>query len=166
MVYVLAPRDFLSNYGKQLRDGEPVLTSLRSFNLVSEKYLLSGACGEMLTRRIGEMLHVLRYTKILPPLFNLAIDNVKGQNKCQWLVIGSTELCGTDCAGDHYKIHLARLRQGLGTQSCMGCGRDVKNRFVLCLDCGYQKARMRAWQTSHRAFILEFKRLAAIEIFI
>ena len=96
MVYVLAPRDFLSNYGKRLRDGEPVLTSLRSFNLVSEKYLLSGACGEMLTRRIGEMLHVLRYTKIPPPLFDLAIENVKGQNKCQCLVIGSLwhGLCG------------------------------------------------------------------------
>ena len=46
------------------------------------------------------------------------------------------------------------------------CGKGVKNRFRLCLDCGYHKAQMVAWQRGHRAFIVEFKRLAAIEIFI
>ena len=91
---------------------------------------------------------------------------MKGQNTCQGLLIGSTELCGKSCLGDHCKIHLARLRRGSGTQPCTECGKGVKNRFRLCLDCGYHKPRMRAWQRGHRAFIVEFKRLAAIEIFI
>ena len=78
----------------------------------------------------------------------------------------STELCGKSCLGDHCKIHLARLRRGSGTQPCMECGKGVKNRFRLCLDCGYQKARMHAWQRDHRAYMVEFKRLAAIKIFI
>ena len=47
---------------------------------------------------------------------------------------------------------------------CMVYGKGVKNRFGLYLDCGYHKAQMRAWQRSHRAFVVEFKRLAAIEI--
>ena len=58
---------------------------------------------------------------------------MKGQNTCQWLVIGSTELCGKNCFGDHCKIHLARLRRGSGTQPCTECGKGVKNRFRLCL---------------------------------
>ena len=90
---------------------------------------------------------------------------MKGQNTCQWLVIGSTELCGKSCLGNYCKIHLARLRRGSGTQPCMECGKCVKNRFRLCLDCGNHKARMRAWQRDHRAFMVEFKRLADIEIF-
>ena len=89
---------------------------------------------------------------------------MKGQNTCQWLVIGTTGLCGKSCLGDHCKIHLARLRRGPGTQPCMVYGKGVKNRFGLCLDCGYHKAQTRAWQRSHRAFVVEFKRLAAIEI--
>ena len=68
-------------------------------------------------------------------------------------------------ARDHCKIHLARLRRGSGTQPCTECGKGVKNRFRLCLDCGYHKAQIRAWQRG-RAFMVEFKRLAAIEIFI
>ena len=31
-------------------------------------------------------------------------------------------------------------------------------------DCGYHKAWMSAWQRNHRAFMVEFKRLAAIKI--
>ena len=57
--------------------------------------------------------------------------------------------------GDHCNIHLARLRRGSGTQPCMECGKGVtKKRFRLCLDCGYHKARMRAWQRDHRAFMV------------
>ena len=91
---------------------------------------------------------------------------MKGLNTCQWLVIGSTELCGKSCLVDHYKIHLARLRRGSGTQPYMECGKGVKNRFRPCLDCGYHKAGMHAWQRDHRAFMVEFKRLAVIAIFI
>ena len=56
---------------------------------------------------------------------------MKGQNTCQWLVTGSTELCGKSCLGDHCKIHLARLRRGSGTQPCMECGKGSK------IDSGY-----------------------------
>ena len=88
---------------------------------------------------------------------------MKGQNTCQWLVIGSTELCGKSCLGDHCKIYLARLRRDSGTEPCMECGKGVENRFRIC---SYHKARMRAWQRDHKVFMVEFKRLAAIEIFI
>ena len=71
---------------------------------------------------------------------------MKGQNTCQWLVIGSTELCGKSCLGYYCKIHFARLRRGSGIQPCMECGKGVKSRFRLCLDCGYRTTRMRAWQ--------------------
>ena len=75
--------------------------------------------------------------------------------------------CPPETRFRHKPMHgLARLRRGSGTNPCMECGKGVKNRFRLCLDCGYHKARMRAWQRDHRAFMVEFKRLAAIEIFI
>ena len=31
---------------------------------------------------------------------------MKGQNKCQWLVIGSTELCRQSCVGEYCWGHL------------------------------------------------------------
>ena len=89
---------------------------------------------------------------------------MKDTNTCKWLVIGSMLQCGKSCLGEHCKIHLARLRQGPGTQPCTGCGRGVKNRFGLCQGCGYDRARMRIWQRDHRAFTAEFNRLATIEI--
>ena len=91
---------------------------------------------------------------------------MKGQNTCKWLVIGSMSQCGKSCLGEHCKIHLARLRQGPGTQPCTGCGRVVKNRFKLCQDCGYHRTQMHIWQRGHRSFTAEFKRLATIEISI
>ena len=133
---------------------------------------------------------------------------MKGQNTCQWLVIGCTEFCGKSCLGDHCKIHLAR--GGSGTQPCMERGKGVKidsgyvwTAVTIKLECvpgkgiiellwsslnvwrpskfsfrdflsvtythlelWYHKAQIRAWQRGHRAFMVEFKRLAAIEIFI
>ena len=56
---------------------------------------------------------------------------MKGQNTCQWLVIGSTELGSKSCLGDHCKSHLARLTRGSSTQPCMECGKGVK------IDSGY-----------------------------
>ena len=96
------------------------------------------------------------------------ITNVamKGYNTCQWLVIGSTELCGKSCLKDYCKVHLNRLRKGPGTQPCTVCGKGVKNRFKLCIDCGYRRAKMREWQRGNRGLMAEFKRLAAIDISI
>jgi len=51
---------------------------------------------------------------------------MKGKNQCQWLTIGFTEHCGKSCLGEHCKVHLARLRKGLGTQPCSSCGKGVK----------------------------------------
>ena len=36
---------------------------------------------------------------------------MKGQRKCQWLIIGCTELCGKICLGEYCKVYLARLRK-------------------------------------------------------
>ena len=85
---------------------------------------------------------------------------VKGQNTCQWLVLSSTESCARRCLGSHCKIHLARLRQGPGTYPC---GKGVINRFKLCQTCGYHWVQVRIWQHGHRAFIAEFRRLAAMD---
>ena len=89
---------------------------------------------------------------------------MKGQNECQWLVIGSTELCRKSCLGDYCKVHLARLRRGPGTQPCMVCGKGVKNRFKLCEGGGYYKAQIRAWHRNRKALMAEFERLASIQI--
>ena len=91
---------------------------------------------------------------------------MKGQNTCQWLVIGSTERCGRSCLRDHCKVHLARLRTGPGTQPCAICGKGVKNRFALCIDCGYRRSQMCEWQRKDRTLKAEFRRLAAIDISI
>ena len=64
----------------------------------------------------------IRYTQILC----IPSHTMKGQNTCQWLVIGSVLRCGKSCLGEHCTIHLARLRQGPGTQPCTGCGKGVK----------------------------------------
>ena len=135
---------------------------------------------------------------------------MKGQNTCQRLVTGSTELCGKSFLGDHCKIHLARLRQGSGTHhewsvvrvskidsgyvwtavtiklgcvpgkgivgllwSSLNVWRPSKFSFreflsvtYTHLKLWYHKAQIRTWQRDHRVFMVEFKRLAAIEIFI
>ena len=89
---------------------------------------------------------------------------MKGQNNCQWLIIGSTELCNKSCIGNYCKIHLARLRQGPGTQPCKECGKGIKNRFRFCYSCGYNTVRMSDWHKRHGAFLSESKRLGRIDI--
>ena len=89
---------------------------------------------------------------------------MKGHNTCQWLVIGSTRLCGKSCIGEHCKIHLARLRKGPGTKPCQVCGKGVKNCYGLCLGCGYNKAQSRDCERKIKAFRDEFRRLAAIDV--
>ena len=89
---------------------------------------------------------------------------MKGTNTCQWLLLGTTDLCGRSCMGMHCKVHFARLRKGPGTCPCTGCGVGVKNVFALFGDCGYYRALKRKWISNARA--REFNRLAAIEIYI
>ena len=77
---------------------------------------------------------------------------MKGQNKCQWLVIGFAELCRKSCLGDYCKNNLARLRQDPGTQPCMVCGPAGRvgvplksghggSQLLLCNISGYQSLR-------------------------
>ena len=89
---------------------------------------------------------------------------MKGQNTCQWLVIGSVQRCGKSCLREYCRIHNARLAKGGGTTACTGCGKGVKNAFAQCRGCGYDRVRMRIWQRAHRSFSAEVQRLAAIEI--
>lgn len=44
---------------------------------------------------------------------------MKGRNTCQWLVIGSTKLCGTRCMKTICGVHLATLRKGAGQEHGM-----------------------------------------------
>lgn len=99
--------------------------------------------------------------------FNLASDAMKGQITCQWLVIGSMELCGKSSLGDYNKIHLVRLRRGPGTQSWMGCGRGVKPDWgyvwtvvIIKLECvtgkggiGLLWSELKGWRLSNYNYL-------------
>jgi len=84
----------------------------------------------------------------------------------KWLLLGSTGLCGKSCLGEHYRVHLARLRKIPGTRPCQKCGRGVKIFHQLCQLCGYDNANKQEWKRKARAFNKEFARLAAINISI
>jgi len=100
------------------------------------------------------VIRLVRYTYNTMP---------KGKNTCQWLLLGSTELCGKSCMGKHCRAHLARLRKGPGTRPCQKCGRGVKNIYRLCQFCGYDRANNREWKRKNKTSKKEFARLAAIE---
>ena len=89
---------------------------------------------------------------------------MKGKRNCQWLRIGSTQLCNRSCLGDYCKVHLARLRKSPGTKPCTICGKGVKNKYLLCHECGYHDVSSRDWACKARALKKEIERLAAIEI--
>ncbi|GFR91190.1 hypothetical protein ElyMa_004322400 [Elysia marginata] len=95
---------------------------------------------------------------------------MSGMNTCQWLVMNSTELCGRSCRATYCKVHLARLRKGPGTTPCYVCGKGVRNRYRICISCGYHRVQTCDWHRRERAlnaiFKAEFKRLAAIDISI
>lgn len=68
---------------------------------------------------------------------------MKRKKKFQWLKVGSTGLCGKSCLAEYCKVHLVKLRKGPGTKQCTGCGKRVKNRYLLCQTCGYGRLRRR-----------------------
>ena len=63
--------------------------------------------------------------------FKIPIDRVyqsitmKGTNTCAWLLLGTVDVCGKSCLGEHCKAHNARLAKGGGTFPCTGCGRPA-----------------------------------------
>ena len=85
----------------------------------------------------------------------------KAYNKCQWLTISSTNLCGKVCLAEYCKIHRALLRKRSITSPCRVCGVGVKNKMKACRKCGY----MGVWYQARKAFRQEFLRLASINIF-
>ena len=89
---------------------------------------------------------------------------MKGVNKCGWLIISSTELCGRRCMGEHCSIHNVQLRKGSCTKPCRQCGKGVTNYLTLCKGCGYTNENTKLWQRRHRALLYEFRRLALIEV--
>ena len=85
------------------------------------------------------------------------------KNKCQWLTIGSTAKCDTNCLGEYCSIHNARLKKSRGTRPCVRCGKGVKNIFMLCHDCGYHSTFNKHWNRKDRALKGEFLRLSNID---
>lgn len=86
-------------------------------------------------------------------------------NKCAWLLLGTTELCGKKCKFEHCKTHRARLKLGPGTQACISCGKGTKNKYSTCYQCGYCAILKREYRHKARTLEKEFKRLSTIEIF-
>ena len=85
----------------------------------------------------------------------------KAYNKCQWLTMSSTYLCGKVCVAEYCKIHRALLRKGSITLPCRVCGAGVMNKQKVCCRCGY----MEVWYRARKAFRQECSRLAAIDVF-
>ena len=86
----------------------------------------------------------------------------KSYNKCQWLVRGSTDLCGKVCLAEYCKIHRALMRKGSFMLPCRFCGVGVTNKLKVCRhNCGYLELHYQA----RKAFREEFARLASINIF-
>ena len=84
---------------------------------------------------------------------------MKGHNKCQWLRLGSSELCGKSCIGQFCKVHNVYLRKGSSNIACQECGIGVKTSLALCKSCGYYKYYQRlAYKRK-----CEFRRLATIQ---
>ena len=84
---------------------------------------------------------------------------MRGTNNCEWLLLGSVEVCGKSCMGKYCKAHNARIAKGGGTSACTICGKGVKNQFMVCSGCGYLKTWMQLRQRNNRAFLAEVRRL-------
>ena len=110
--------------------------------------------------RVCHIHHLDNYQSISIPL-----RIMKGKNECQWLLLGLTDRCNRRCMGTFCKVHLARLRKFPGTKPCRGCGKGVKNKHELCINCGYRTIVNTNWYRAHRCIQKEFSKLAAIEIF-
>lgn len=87
---------------------------------------------------------------------------MKGKDKCQWLLLGSTDLCQRSCMNKYCKIHLMRLRKGGGTLACKKCGKGVKTALALCKPCGAHNINCQRLMAAQYCFKREFKRLAMI----
>jgi len=63
-------------------------------------------------------------------------------NNCQFLKLGSTELCGRNCKGEFCASHKLCMRRG-GMRPCTSCGIRVKSKVSLCMSCGHDRVAHR-----------------------
>ena len=83
-------------------------------------------------------------------------------NKCKWLLLGSTDVCGRACRKEFCSVHNARLKKSRGTVACQKCGKGVKTTLNLCKTCGAAYIKVVRWRKKQALFRKEFHRLAAI----
>ena len=89
---------------------------------------------------------------------------MRGSNSCEWLLLGTAEVCGKSCMGKYCSVHNARIAKGGGTVPCIGCGIGVKTLLARCKDCGAACALVKQWRDKQYTFREEFQRLTTIEI--
>ena len=86
---------------------------------------------------------------------------MKDANKCAWLLMGKTELCGKSCVRVYCGTHHALASKGGGTVACTGCGIGVKTSLALCNGCGATVLRVKKWRERQRFIREEYNRLIA-----
>jgi len=84
---------------------------------------------------------------------------MRGANKCVWLKIGKTELCGKSCMGEYCSMHNYLIRRGGGTIPCTKCGKGVKTSLALCQGCGVDYARQKIWRNKQRVIVGELRQI-------
>lgn len=74
----------------------------------------------------------------------------------QVVAIGLTELCGRCCIKDFCGFHMARIRSGsdYGPKPCIKCGHGMKNKFNICIKCGYENIQMKKRQKDKCRIVL------------
>jgi hypothetical protein len=71
-------------------------------------------------------------------------------NRCQWVRIGSTNVCDRPCRGKYCFSHTRRARD---VKLCKICGRAIKYDCGLCMACGYNAKQMCNAREIEREFI-------------
>ena len=68
---------------------------------------------------------------------------MRGKNRCEWLLVGRTVLCGTSCMEKFCSAHRKQLRKNPGTEPkpCYRCGKGTKTKTYLCGRCSADSAK-------------------------
>ncbi len=88
------------------------------------------------------------------------------KNICRWVMVGTTSHCSKPCMGEFCKVHLGQIRKSGELKLCRICGKGVRNKYLVCMGCGFNKLDKRIYMRAQRAFMREFKTLAAIDFHI
>ena len=105
----------------------------------------NSACTHLAyTRGLGLLCKKKKYQYLNKKRFSIYTRlNMKGTNRCDWLLLGKTHICGRSCMGKYCSVHNARIAKGGGTIPCIGCGLGVKTALALCKECGADCAESR-----------------------